>query len=283
MASACSFHGIVGIQNAVPYALEARKCFWKMDGFVPLSLDIEDDLADLAVSVFIFGGTTAPPEDGIYFINACVITSTIDEHVSLELYCVDEMQPTDSGRTLPTIIVISKVSRGSSELVESRAFDMDIMQYGIMPQQLARIRCFYPEDHPRLTKTPVPTAEKHIIVQGCISELLHNRCIVRVHNITLGPSSGVVEKHRHADAVPPAKLKSFNWSGGGKGKGKGASHTDSDVDLDLSPRHNDKARKLDALEDIGKGPSKKKVSSSKLVKKGLLGEEIKPVPSSKVA
>lgn len=89
MASACSFHGVVGIQNAVPYALEARKRFWKMEGFVPLSLDVEDDLADLAVSVFIFGGTTAPPEDGIYFINARIITSTTDEHVSLELYCVD--------------------------------------------------------------------------------------------------------------------------------------------------------------------------------------------------
>lgn len=199
------------------------------------------------------------------------------------LHYIQEMQPTDSGRTLPTLIVVGKVSRGSSELIESRAFDMDIMQYGIMLQQLARIRCFYPEDHPRLTKTPVPTAEKHIIVQGCISELLHNRCVVRVHDITLGPSSGIVEKRRHADAVPPAKLKSFNWSGSGKAKGKRASHTDSDVDLDLSPRHNDKARKLNAEEDMGEGPSKKKVSSSKSVKKGLPAEEIEPASSSKAA
>jgi hypothetical protein len=96
------------------------------------------------------------------------------------------------------------VSRGSSELVDSRAFDMDIMQYGIMPQQLARARYFYPEDHSRLMKTPVSTAEKNIIVQGSISEISHHRCLVRVHDITLGPSAGVVEKRRHAEAVPDA-------------------------------------------------------------------------------
>ncbi|KAG2111326.1 uncharacterized protein F5147DRAFT_651502 [Suillus discolor] len=196
MASACTFHGVVGIKNATPYTLEPKKRYWKMHGFVPLSLDADDDIGDLLVSVFTFGGTTAQPEDGNYFINARVITSTADEHLSLELYCVDEMQPTDSGRAVPTLIVVGKVSRGSSDLINSRAFDMDIMQYGIKPQQLARIRCFYPEDHPRLSRTPLPTAEKHIIVQGCISELLHNRCVVRVHDITLGPGSGVVELNR---------------------------------------------------------------------------------------
>jgi hypothetical protein len=62
-------------------------------------------------------------------------------------------------------------------------------------------------------KSPVTTAEKHVIIQGCILELQHNQCVVCVHNITLEPSTGVVKKCCHTEAVLPAKLKSFNWSG----------------------------------------------------------------------
>lgn len=80
--------------------------------------------------------------------------------------CAQDMQSTDGGRSLSTVIVIGKVSKGSSELMEGHAFDINIMQYIIMPQQLSRIHCFYPEDHPHLTKTPMPTAEKHVIIQG---------------------------------------------------------------------------------------------------------------------
>ncbi|KAG1719658.1 hypothetical protein EDB19DRAFT_1918680 [Suillus lakei] len=199
-----------------------------MDGFVPISLDAEDGIGDLPVSIFIFRGKNTPPEDGIYFINACVVTTSVDEDTTLELYCVDDMQSTDSGRALPTVIVIGKVSKGSSELVDTRGFDLNIMQYGIMPQQLARIHCFYPDDHPHLTKTPMPTAEKHVIVQGCITELYHKQCVVSVHDITLGPSTAVVEKCRHVDAIPPTKLKSFNWSGGKGKKSQCAAHTESE-------------------------------------------------------
>jgi hypothetical protein len=104
------------------------------------------------------------------------------------------MQPTDSGRALPTVILVGNVSKGSSELVDTRGFNVDVMQYGIMPQQLARMHCFYPDGHLHLSKTPVPTAEKHVIVQGCISELYDNHCIISVHDITLRPSTAVVER-----------------------------------------------------------------------------------------
>ncbi|KAG2756646.1 hypothetical protein P692DRAFT_201850363 [Suillus brevipes Sb2] len=49
MASACSFHGVVGFQNATCYALEPKKAFWKMDGFVPVSPDPENGIGDLPV------------------------------------------------------------------------------------------------------------------------------------------------------------------------------------------------------------------------------------------
>ncbi|KAG2067113.1 hypothetical protein BDR04DRAFT_1105649 [Suillus decipiens] len=107
MASACSFHGVIGIQNATPYLLDSKK--------------------------------NAPPEDGIYFINVRIVTAAVEEKTMLELCCVDDMQSSDSGRVLPTVIVVGKVLKGSSEVKESHSFNVNIMQYGIMPQQLARI------------------------------------------------------------------------------------------------------------------------------------------------
>jgi hypothetical protein len=89
MASSCTLHGIVGIQKATAYCLEPKKRFWKMEGFVPLSADADNEIGDLPVSVFTFGGKNMPPEDGIYFINARVITATTDDETTLELYCVD--------------------------------------------------------------------------------------------------------------------------------------------------------------------------------------------------
>lgn len=179
-------------------------------------------------------------------------------------YLVDDMQPTDSGRALPTVVLVGKVSKGSSELVDTRGFDVDIMQYGIMPQQLARIRCFYPDSHPRLSKTPVPTAEKHVIVQGCISELYDNRCVISVHDITLGPSTAVVERRRHAEAVPPAKLKSFNWSEGKGKKSQRAVHGDSERESD-PPRSKGKKRKHDSVhETVGEKSEAEASSSTKI-------------------
>ncbi|KIK34665.1 hypothetical protein CY34DRAFT_97558 [Suillus luteus UH-Slu-Lm8-n1] len=53
-----------------------------------------------------------------------------------------------------------------------------------------------PPSHPRLDKTSVSGAEKHVIIQGTITDVDHNRCIPRVHDITLGPSTNVVEHRR---------------------------------------------------------------------------------------
>lgn len=251
MASACTYHGIIGIQNAARYILDPKKTFWQMEGFVPVSPDPEDGVGDLPAAVFTFGGRNAPPENGIYFVNARIVTTTVNNSTSLELYCVDDLQRIDGARAIPTVILVGKVSKGSSGLVDTRGFDVDIMQYGIMPQQLARLRCFYPDDHPRLSKTPVPTAEKHVIVQGCITELDDNRCVISVHDITLGPSTAVADRRRHAEAVPPTKLKSFNWGGGKGKKSQRAAHGDSDRESEPPPepsRSKAKKRKQESVQ-----------------------------------
>lgn len=88
MTSACTFHGIIGVQDAVPYAID-RKRYWKMDGYVPLPLETDESAGDLHVIVFAFGGGTPPPEDGIYFINARMLTVTNDDETNVEMCCVD--------------------------------------------------------------------------------------------------------------------------------------------------------------------------------------------------
>ena len=132
-------------------------------------------------------------------------------------------------RALPSVTVIGKVSKGSSELHQSRSFDIDITQYGIMPQQVARIRCFYPDGLRRLQKSTVPDAGKHVAVHGVITEIEDRRCVVRVHDITLGPSDGIVDARRKHDNAPPKKLANFNWSRKGK-RSKQAIAVDSDED-----------------------------------------------------
>jgi hypothetical protein len=92
MALSCTLHGIVGIQNATPCAPLDKKRFWKMDCFVPLLLDTDDSSSDLPASVFTFGGRTAPPEDGVYFINARLITSGGGDNTTIELENKAEME-----------------------------------------------------------------------------------------------------------------------------------------------------------------------------------------------
>jgi hypothetical protein len=156
------------------------------------------------------------------------VHSVISIDVAASIHLFQDLQRIDGAHAIPTVILVGKVSKGSLGLVDTRGFDVNIMQYGIMPQQLARLRCFYPDDHPRLSKTPVPTAEKHVIVQGSITELYDSHCIISVHDITLGPSTAVADRHRHAEAVPPTKLKSFNWGGGKGKKSQRAAHGDSE-------------------------------------------------------
>jgi hypothetical protein len=79
---------------------------------------------------------------------------------------------TEGVRALPSVTVIGKISKRSSELHHSRSFDIDITQYGIMQQQVARMRCFYPDGLRRLQKTAVPDAGKHVAVHGVITEIL---------------------------------------------------------------------------------------------------------------
>ncbi|KAG1850677.1 hypothetical protein F4604DRAFT_1934356 [Suillus subluteus] len=172
IASCCTFHGVVGIENAAPYSIENRH-FWKMDGFIPLPMDSEENTSDLPASIFTYGGRTAPPDDGI------------------ELYCVDDLQSLEGGHALPSVLIAGK--------------------YGIMPQQIAHICCYYPTAHPRLDQTPVPTAEKYVIIQGNISEVDGKHCVLCIHDITLGLSTNIVDSRRHREA-PPTQLKSFNWS-----------------------------------------------------------------------
>jgi hypothetical protein len=100
---------------------------------------------------------------------------------------------TEGVRALPAVTLVGKVSKGSSELHHSRSSDIDITQYGIMPQQVARIRCFYPDGLRRLQKTTVPDARKHVAVHGVITEMEARRCVLRVHDITLGPSDGIID------------------------------------------------------------------------------------------
>jgi hypothetical protein len=85
-----------------------------------------------------------------------------------------------------------------------------------MPQQVARICCFYPDGLHCLQKTTVPDAGKHVAVHGVITEIEARQCIVHVHNITLGPSDGIIDARRKHNNTPPKKLANFNWSGKAK-------------------------------------------------------------------
>lgn len=154
----------------------------------------------------------------------------------------------EGGRALPSVTVIGKVSKGSSELHRTRSFDIDITQYGIMQQQVARLRCFYPDGLRRLQNTAVPDAGKHVAVHGVLTEIEGRRCVVRVHDITLGPSDGTVDPRRKHDNAPPKRIANFNWSGKGK-RSKHAIAVQSDEDSD-SPRKKGKQRDEDSVHDI---------------------------------
>lgn len=60
-----------------------------MDGYISLSMDSEETSTDLLTSIFTYGSRTAPPEDGVYFVNARLIMATVDDETNIELYCID--------------------------------------------------------------------------------------------------------------------------------------------------------------------------------------------------
>ncbi|KAG1881056.1 hypothetical protein F4604DRAFT_1922076 [Suillus subluteus] len=151
MATTCTFHGLVGIQNASRFQHD-NKHFWRYDGYIALPD------GDLAVAIFTFGANTASSEDGIYLMHArAMIGSDVSEEGStthaLHFYAIDELQPLDDGnRALPMLIVAGKVSRSNFALEQDHGFDIDISQYVFAPQQNIRVRCYYPQGHPRLSK-----------------------------------------------------------------------------------------------------------------------------------
>jgi hypothetical protein len=151
-------------------------------------------------------------------------------------------------RALPSVTVIGKVTKGSSELHHSHSFDIDITQYGIMPQQVARICCFYPDGLRRLQKTTVPDAGKHVAVHGVITEIKARWCVVRVHDITLGPSDGIIDARRKHDNAPPKKLANFNWSGKAKRSKVAIAMESDDEDLQV-PRKKGKQREQSSVHE----------------------------------
>ncbi|KAG1865186.1 hypothetical protein C8R48DRAFT_772884 [Suillus tomentosus] len=158
MATSCTFHGLVGIQNASIYQYD-NKHYWKYDGYIALPD------SDLAVTVFTFGANTASAEDGIYLMHACAMigSAVTDEGMSthtLHLYANDELQPLEDGnRASPILIVAGKVSQSNYALEQDHDIDIDIdiSQYVFAPQQNIHVHCYYPQGHPRLS------LDRHII------------------------------------------------------------------------------------------------------------------------
>ncbi|KAG2061734.1 hypothetical protein BDR06DRAFT_1000862 [Suillus hirtellus] len=130
--------------------------------------------SDLEVAVFTFGANTALAEDGIYLMHACTMigSGVTDEGTSthtLHLYANDESQPLeDSNHALLILIVVGKVSQSNYALEQDHGFDINISQYVFAPQQNIRVHCYYPQGHPWLSKTPLPSASKHVIIQGTV-------------------------------------------------------------------------------------------------------------------
>lgn len=72
-----------------------------------------------------------------------------------------------------------------------------------------RMHCYYPQSHPRFSKTPLPTAGKDVVVQGTVRSIAGDRCIVIVKDIALGPSDMVIATDDASETVPPTTLKQF--------------------------------------------------------------------------
>ena len=138
-----------------------------------------------------------------------------------------KMQPLQTlppnARALSALTTSGKVSQSSTELEANQGFDIDVFQFSAVVHQSVRLRFYYPSTHPRLTKTPLPAAGKHVVVQGYIQRVENDRCVVSVNDIELGPSDSIFS----ADPPPPAKLLHFDWST--KGKGKRARYDDDDL------------------------------------------------------
>ncbi|KIK40522.1 hypothetical protein CY34DRAFT_13649 [Suillus luteus UH-Slu-Lm8-n1] len=161
--------------------------------------------SDLAVSILTFGANTASSEDGIYLMHtqAMIGLGLTDQGTSthaLHFYAIDELQPLDDGiHALPMLIVAGK--------------------------QNIHVRCYYPQGHPHLSKTPLPSASKHVIVQGTILRIENEHCVLTVKDIAFGPSDNVVAGPT-SDVISSTPSKGFDWSGKKKRNTKSKDGTD---------------------------------------------------------
>ncbi|KIK18855.1 hypothetical protein PISMIDRAFT_14048 [Pisolithus microcarpus 441] len=171
MASSCNVHGVVGIRNGRAFTYSQGKTFWKHNGFLPLPS------GDLAVDFFTFGGDPALLEDGPYSGIARVVSQTTaapnmeTTDPILQLFAMDDFvamplmaAECDSQMPSPAFITVGRVCHSNLDVDQNRGFDIDISQYGATPQQLIRLRCFYPSSPTRFLKTPLPNVGKHIVV-----------------------------------------------------------------------------------------------------------------------
>lgn len=171
MASACSIHGVLGILNGRPFEYAPKKTFWIHDTYLPLP----DDRQDFGLNVLTFGGDPSPLNDGIYFVNGRVIlhiawgTDTSRRTPTVQVFandvsclfslCLlltllmisflkDVVELPAGARAPPMFVITGRVSRSSVDLVQDRMFDIDVSQYGAENQQVVRVRCQYPPEHP---------------------------------------------------------------------------------------------------------------------------------------
>ncbi|KIK13752.1 hypothetical protein PISMIDRAFT_17767 [Pisolithus microcarpus 441] len=171
MASSCNVHGVVGVRNGRAFTYSQGKTFWKHDGFLPLPS------GDLAVDFFTFGGDPALLEDGPYSGIARVILQTTaaanmeTTDPILQLFAMDDFvamplmaAECDSQMPSPAFITVGRVCRSNLDVDQNRGFDIDVSQYGAAPQQLIRLRCFYPSSPTCFLITPLPNVGKHVII-----------------------------------------------------------------------------------------------------------------------
>lgn len=52
-------------------------------------MDSDDNTTDFPASIFTYGGRTVPPDDSVYFVNARLITASVDDETKIELDCID--------------------------------------------------------------------------------------------------------------------------------------------------------------------------------------------------
>jgi hypothetical protein len=227
MATTCTFHGLVGIQNTSQFQHD-NKHFWRYDGYIALPD------TDLAIAIFTFGANTASTEDGIYlmYAQAMIGSGVSDEGTTthtLHFYAIDvrifilltlhthsilqELQPLNDGNhALPMLIVAGKVSQSNFALEQDHGFDINILQYVFAPQQNIRVCCYYPQGHPHLSKTPLPSASKHMVVQGTILCIENECCVLAIKDIAFGPSDNVIASPM-SDVISSTLSKGFDWSG----------------------------------------------------------------------